>query len=70
MARVRMNRGERRTPFLSNTVKGHAEQVAPNGCTYDGDYAAELASQADGIGAFPIPMRNKANEWGGNRSGE
>lgn len=31
MRRVRINRGERQVPFLSNIVKGEALQITPNG---------------------------------------
>lgn len=66
--RVRINRSERRPPFLSNIVGGSADQIQPNGCTYDSD-----PSEKDGIqGATAIPywLEPKRSWSGGNRSGE
>ena len=64
--RVRINRGERRTPFLSNLVKGTQDQLTPNGCAYNGPWP-ELNGK---MGAGP-PMRQEPEEWpGANRSGE
>lgn len=63
---VKMNRSERNPPFLSNTVKGGAQQVTPNGNTFD-----KAPSETDGVqgavNAYWIPPQT----WpGGNRSGE
>jgi hypothetical protein len=34
---VRMNRSERKVPFLSNLVKGTVHADTPDGCNYDTD---------------------------------
>jgi hypothetical protein len=65
--RVKINRSEPRKPFLSNIVKGGAEQVTPNGTALDGP-----RPEPDGIqGAVQIPYWAIPDKsWGGNRSGE
>ncbi len=69
MRPVKMNRSERRTPYLSNTVKGGATQITPNGVAYDQDPTPETASGL--VGAENALVRYAPRSWpGGNRSGE
>lgn len=68
--RVLINRGDDRKPFLSNIVKGSAEQVTPNGIAWDGDTDILNANAADTIGAESIAIRIAPAPWKGNRSGE
>jgi len=65
---VRINRSERKSPFLSNKIKpGRVEQLTPNGCAYDNDYPL---IPADNMGAGN-DMAPPPTSWpGGNRSGE
>lgn len=71
MRRVKINRSERRPPYLSNVVKGDAEQVAPNGCVYNGDRQEPSAGNAL-VGAEPALIPWAPDDWGpnSNRSGE
>lgn len=71
--RVKINRSERRPPFLSNIVPGGAHQVVPNGNAYDQDPMEGNGIQGSGnqqgfsITVGPVP----ATKWpSGNRSGE
>ncbi len=70
---VRINRGERETPFLSNIVKGSALQETPNGIARDTD---NTEGQPTGFinNNTPSPFIEtpmpEAETWGGNRSGE
>ncbi len=69
MRPVKINRSERRTPYLSNTVKGRAEQITPNGCAYDSDPTPEPASGL--VGAQTAMTPYSPRKWPtGNRSGE
>lgn len=64
--RVKINRSERRPPYLSNIVKGGAEQIQPNGCTYD-----QGASEPDGVQGATMQPPVPAYNWPtGNRTGE
>jgi hypothetical protein len=63
--RIKINRSERRPPFLSNIVGGGAEQIQPNGCTYDKEPAEPDGIQGASL-LWPVPRQS----WGGNRSGE
>lgn len=72
MARnVRINRGERQVPYLSNTVKGYAEQITPNGCAYGGQPEPKVPPPTGTVGAAQEPTPWSNGSWpGGNRSGE
>lgn len=68
--RVKVNRSERRPPFLSNIVKGDQEQVTPNGIAWNGDRQEPSAGSAL-VGAEPAMIPWAPDNWpGGNRSGE
>ena len=69
--RVKLNRSERRPPFLSNLVKGDQEQVTPNGVAYNGDRKEPSAAGAI-VGAESAPIPWASDDWGpnSNRSGE
>jgi len=68
--RVRINRSERRPPFLSNIVNGSAEQVAPNALTHDGERPQVDTFDALRTGAGPAFTPILPADWKGNRSGE
>lgn len=67
--RVRINRGERRTPFLSNLVKGTQDQLTPNGCAYSGPWP-DTEPRTSKIGAETWPLAPPQTWKNGNRSGE
>lgn len=69
MARVRMNRDDPDVAFLSNKVKGDAEQITPNGCAYS--YDGEKKNPARIGGSVPSsPSSSDPFDWKGIRSGE
>lgn len=71
MPRVRINRGERRTPFLSNLTKpGPQKQVTPNGCAYDGPWPEFGVAGDTLVGAESAPVPPAVGWPSGNRSGE
>jgi hypothetical protein len=69
MARVRLDRDNPDIPFLSQKVKGEAEQLTPNGCAYS-YYGEKKNPDRAGGGPAWIGSESEPFNWQGIRSGE